>query len=130
MGYWDKKNEEVAEEKEPLSMTIDEYEAMAERKLIEDGVYLSRKMKEHKERFDKVTSDGFWFCVYFNNDEQKEEFLDSIGFEKNCRYVPGPEFAKKIGKQLKTANFDFGPEKKPVKEFKERARPIFKGDNE
>ena len=127
MGYWDKKSEEeVQKTEEEDIMPLEVYEYLAEQKLEEDGEYLSRKMEEHKERFQKVTSDGFWFCVYFNTDDQKEEFLDSINLERNCRYIDGQEFAKKIGKVLKTPNFDFGKEKLPVKEFKDRARPIYK----
>ena len=125
MGYWDKKNEESAEQDNPY-LSLGEYEVLAEEKLEKDGEYLSRKMTEHKDRFEKVTSDGFWFCVYFNTDEQKEEFLQSIGLEKNCRYLTGKEFAKAINRPIKTPNFDFGSEKLPVKEFKQRARPIYK----
>ena len=109
-------------------MTLAEFELYTEAKLESDGEYLSRKMEEHRERFEKVTSDGFWFCVVFNNDDQKEEFLQSIGYRKDERYIKGSQFAKVIGKQLKTKDFDFGKEKLPVKEFKDRARPIFKGE--
>ena len=125
MGYWDKKSEKEAEESNP-EMSLGTYEVLAEEQLEQDGEYLSRKMVEHKDRFQKVTSDGFWFCVYFNTDEQKEEFCQSIGLEKNIRYLNGKEFAKAIGKPLNTPNFDFGKEKAPVKEFKDRARPIYK----
>lgn len=126
MGYWDKKSEKEVEEREKPDLTLEEYEILAETKLEDDGKYLSRKMEEHKDRFEKVTSDGYWFCVYFNNDAQKEEFLDYLGFERNCRYIPGKEFAKKCNKVIETEDFDFGEEKKPVKEFKDRARPIYK----
>ena len=126
MGYWDKKAEEEVEEREKPDITLEEYEVLAEVKLEDNGTYLSRKMEEHKDRFKNVVSDGYWFCVYFNNDGQKEEFLESLGLEKNCRYIPGKEFARKCGKTISTPNFDFGEEKKPVKEFVERARPIYK----
>lgn len=126
MGYWDKKAEEEVEEREKPDITLEEYEVLAEVKLEDNGTYLSRKMEEHKDRFKNVVSDGYWFCVYFNNDGQKEEFLESLGLEKNCRYIPGKEFARKCGKTISTPNFDFGEEKKPVKEFAERARPIYK----
>lgn len=126
MGYWDKKAEQEVEETEAPEMTLAEYEYLAAQKIEDDGAYLSRKMQEHKERFEKVTSDGFWFCVVFNTDDQKEEFLQSIGFEKGERYIKGSQFAKAIGKQLKIKDFDFGKEKLPVKEFKDRARPILK----
>ena len=126
MGYWDRKAEEEVENTEEPEMTLAEYELFAEQKLEEDGAYLSRKMQEHKERFEKVTSDGFWFCVVFNNDDQKEEFLQSIGIDGAERYIKGSQFAKIIGKQLKNKDFDFGKEKLPVKEFKDRARPVYK----
>ena len=126
MGYWDKKADEAVEQVEKPDMTLEEFETLTAQKLEDDGEYLSRKMEEHKERFEKVTSDGFWFCVYFNTDDQKEEFLQSIGLEKDCRYIMGTEFCRILNKQLKTKNFDFGKEKLPVKEFKDRARPIYK----
>lgn len=124
MGYWDKKADQEVEEAEKPEMTLDDYEYLAAQKIESDGEYLSRKMQEHKERFEKVTSDGFWFCVVFNNDDQKEEFLQSLGFEKDERYIKGAKFAKALGKQIKAKDFDFGNEKLPVKEFKDRARPI------
>lgn len=126
MGYWDKKAEEVVEQAEKPDMTLEQFEVFTEQKLEDDGEYLSRKMEEHKERFEKVTSDGFWFCVYFNTDDQKEEFLQSIGLDKDSRYIIGTEFCRILNKQLKTKNFDFGKEKLPVKEFKDRARPVYK----
>ena len=129
MGYWDKKSEEEVETREKPDLTLEEYEVLAEVKAEDAGKYLSRKMTEHKDRFEKVTSDGYWFAVYFNNDAQKEEFLEKINLEKNCRYIPGKEFAKKCGITISTPNFDFGEEKKPVKEFKERARPIYEGSD-
>lgn len=128
MGYWDKKAENEVEQAEKPTMTLEEYEVNAALKIEADGAYLSRKMEEHKERFEKVTSDGFWFCIVFNTDEQKEEFLQSLGFDKDERYIKGSKFARVIGKQLQTKDFDFGKEKLPVKEFKDRARPIIKQD--
>lgn len=129
MGYWDKKAEENVEEREKPDFTLEEYEKDASEKLESDGEYLSRKMKAQNERFATITSDGFWFCVYFNNDTQKEEFLKAIGFDKDSQYIKGNEFVRKFGVQLKTKNFDFGKEKAPVKEFKERARK-YKETNE
>ena len=125
MGYWDKKAEEEVEEREAPDRTLEEYEEQAIEKLETDREYLSRKMKEHKERFSTVTSDGFWFCVYFNNDTQKEEFLKTIGFDKDSCFIKGNEFIRRFGTKLKTQDFDFGTEKNPVKEFKERARPVY-----
>ena len=126
MGYWDKKAEKEVKETASADVALDEFEITTAQRLEDDGEYLSRKMVEHKERFEKVTSDGFWFCVVFNTDDQKEEFLQSLGFSKDERYIKGSQFAKVIGKQLQTKDFDFGNEKLPVKEFKDRARPIYK----
>ena len=126
MGYWDKKSEEEVEAREKPDRTLEEYEQDALEKAESDGEYLSRKMKEHQERFATVTSDGFYFCVYFNNDTQKEEFLEALGFDRNSRYIKGKEFAKRYRKPINHPDFDFGAEKNPVKEFKERARPVYK----
>ena len=126
MAYWDKKAEEAVEEREKSDITLEEYEKNAEEKLESDGEYLSRKMKIQQERFATVTSDGFWFCVYFNNDTQKEEFLKAIGFDADARYIKGKEFIRRFGTKLISQDFDFGKEKAPVKEFKERARDVYK----
>ena len=126
MGYWDKKAEQEVEEREKPDITLEEYEQASIEKLESDGAYLSRKMKEHQDRFATVTSDGFYFCVYFNNDTQKEEFLKAMGFDKDSRYIKGKEFVKRFRKNITSEDFDFGKEKLPVKEFKERARPIYK----
>ena len=124
MGYWDKKSEEEVETREKPEGTLEEYEQNAQAQLESDGEYLSRKMREHKERFATVTSEGFWFCVYFNNDTQKEEFLTTLGFDKMEKYIKGSEFVRRFGTKITAPNFDFGAEKRPVAEFKDRARPI------
>ena len=126
MGYWDKKAEKEVEEREKPEGTLEEYEESALAQIEDDGAYLSRKMKEQSERFATITSDGFWFCVYFNNDTQKQEFLSAMGFDKDSQYIKGSEFVRRFGHQIKAQNFDFGKEKAPVKEFMERARPILK----
>ena len=126
MGYWDKKSEEEVETREKPEGTLEDYEESALAQLESDGAYLSRKMKEQSERFATITSEGFWFCVYFNNDTQKEEFLSALGFDKDIKYVKGTDFVRRFGTKIKTQNFDFGKEKAPVKEFKDRARPIYK----
>ena len=54
MGYWDKKSEQVVKETEKSEMSLDEFEIMTAEKIEEDGEYLSRKMQEHKERFERL----------------------------------------------------------------------------
>lgn len=122
MAYWDKKEEERIENAPEAEMTLEEFEAQAQEKLEADGEYLSRKMQEHKSQFAHITSDGFWFCVYFNNDTQKEEFLKVMGMNPDEKFIQGKEFVRRYHRSISTPDNPFLKEKNPVKEYKDRAR--------
>ena len=146
MGYWENKEaletgkkkrveepkvadvaSEGNEDDDAPDMTLEEFEEEAQAKLEEDATYLSRKIKSTQKRLQTVTSDGFWFAVYFNNDTQKEEFLKKMGFDPYEKYIEGKEFVKRYHRSISTPDFDFGQERKPVKEYMARAR-VYKSE--
>ena len=126
MGYWDRKEGKTVAQVKTESKSLESFEKEAQETIIDNANYLSEKIKEQTARMGTVTSDGFWFAVYFNNDKQKEEFLEKLGYDRVARFLEGKEFAKKIGQKLEAQDFEFGPEKKPVSDFANRARPIKK----
>lgn len=59
--------------------------------------------EKEKEVKDKNTNTAFWFCVYFQDEEQKNEFFEKIGLTKTetaGQYIDGITFAKKVGIQI------------------------------
>lgn len=124
MGYWEKRSEKENKAANKDKMTAADFEKQAEEILEENANYLSRKIKEQTDRMNTVTSNGYWFCVYFNNDQQKKEFLRKLGMCETDMYINGRDFAKRIGQRIEKPDFDFGEEKKPVTEFQKRARPV------
>lgn len=61
--------------------------------------------KDHK---DRVTSTGFWFAVYFADEEQAQEFIKNAGLtgSNNGQYFNGEKFAKVLGVPLKKKKLD------------------------
>ena len=127
MGYWDKKESKKEETVTPVADSteaLDKFEKDAANYIKDSTGYLSRQIKDMQKRMQALTSDGYWFAVYFNNDTQKQECLDKLGFNQFDKYINGREFMKAIKKSMESPDFDFGEERVPVKEFAERALPV------
>lgn len=125
MANWRDKEKKEASNKGD-TMTAKEYETKAKDYIVESNNYLSNKMKGQMERLEAVTSEGYWFAVYFTNDMQKQECLDKLGFNQFDKFINGKQFMRAVGKALESPDFDFGEEKRPVPEYSEIARPIKK----
>ena len=125
MANWREKAKK-AESTKNETMTAEEYEKKAKDYIVESNNYLSNKMKGQMARLEAVTSEGYWFAVYFTNDTQKQECLDKLGFNQFDKFINGRQFMKAIGKAMESPDFDFGEEKKPVPEYSDIARPVKK----
>lgn len=119
---FDRWNDEPKAETGKSDETLRQYEKDVEEAIESEAKYLSRKIKEQSARLGTVTSDGYWFAVYFNNDAQKREFLEKLGFNKTDVYINGRDFARVINQKIEKPDFDFGEEKKPIQDYKDRAR--------
>ena len=60
------------------------------------------RAKQEKKRFEDATDSEFWFCMCFNTREQKEAFLEQIGWDTNGadKYVDGVDVARQVGLKL------------------------------
>lgn len=83
--------------------------------------FRERTSKENK-RFKDVYDTDYYFTVCFSNQEQMVEFCESVGLNSDQIYIDGREFARKIGKALKTADTEF-PKTQPFnRDYVARAR--------
>lgn len=139
MGYWDKKTvkgtketEKVTENKSESGIDIPEefvddlkkYEQDAINHVKDSTNYLSSQIKDQQKRMQTVTSDGYWFAVYFNNDMQKQECLEKLGFNQFDKYISGKKFMQAVKQVLESEDFEFGAEKNPVMDYSLRARSV------
>lgn len=59
-------------------------------------------LEQEKELKEKNINPNFWFCVYFQNESQKEEFLKKIGADAITKgiYINGLDLAKLLGVEI------------------------------
>lgn len=139
MGYWDKKSIKEAKPQETVAGSeskseieipeefvddLKKYEQDAINHVKDSTNYLSSQIKDQQKRMQTVTSDGYWFAVYFNNDMQKQECLEKLGFNQFDKYISGKKFMQAIKQVLESEDFEFGAEKNPVMDYSLRARSV------
>lgn len=85
----------------------------AEVKALIDYFNPSNDVDKEKANRMKDNSSRFWFAVYFQDDEQKNEFLQKSGADKLTagQYINGLELAKLMGIDIQRK------ESKPPKKF-------------
>lgn len=86
---------------------------------------LAAQVKAQKVHMGDITSATYWFAVCFNTQDQKEEFLDKMGFNPTDTFLGGKEFAKKCGIKLEAPSRLYNTRKIFVK-YQNRARPLKK----
>jgi hypothetical protein len=71
-----------------------------------------KKGKEEEARFRNATDSEYWFCVCFQNREQKEALLKALGwFEHGDKYLDGKFVAKSLGVKLPEVTLKFQGQK-------------------
>lgn len=65
------------------------------------SAFRDKAQKENK-RFMDVTNTDYYFCVCFRSQEQMKEFCKSVGLDPQQIYIDGKEFARKIGRVVKS----------------------------
>lgn len=59
------------------------------------------RAKAEQERFQLATDSEFWFAIAFQSRDQKEAFLDALGWlEFGDKYLDGPQLAEMLGISL------------------------------
>jgi len=59
--------------------------------------------QKEKDLKEKNTNAAFWFAVYFQDEEQKNEFFEKTGITKQMtagQYTDGITFAKQVGIEI------------------------------
>lgn len=151
MGYWEEKEarekklqaklepeletEETEEEREsPTSGDSINYEALDEyvdnannhaHEVLDAIDDLASQVKAQKVHMADITSATYWFAVCFNTQDQKEEFLEKMGYNPKDTFFGGKEFAKKCGFKLEAPSRLYNTRKVFVK-YRNRARPLKK----
>lgn len=137
MGYWDKKEPQkrveateeapVAQDTEHIDFdALDQYEADANARakdILEAVDDLAAQVKRQKAHMGDITNTNYWFAVCFNNQAQKEEYLEKIGMKKTDTFLSGKQFAMKTGVDIKSPSKVYN-KKGVVPKFKQRAREI------
>lgn len=79
------------------------FEAETKQEINEYHQKLRAQTNAEKDGIDKATSTGFYFCVYFADTEQKDEFIANAGLtgQNIGQYFNGEKFAETLGVKLK-----------------------------
>ena len=83
----------------------DSFEDAAGKELSEVLKKFKETAKKEAETRDRNTNTDFWLCVYFADQQQRDEFLALYGLLKklangNTQYINGNVFAKAIGAEI------------------------------
>lgn len=131
MGYWDKREPKQEPEKKERTNVVD-HEALQQleddtletaRATLDEIEGIAEEIKKQKTQASDVQSSNYWCAIVFNNQKQKEEFLQSMGFDPSWTFIPGKDFVRKVGKYSEP-DHDYSRERRVQQAFKDRARPI------
>ncbi|MDR1582911.1 MAG: hypothetical protein LBS55_06565 [Prevotellaceae bacterium] len=77
------------------------------------------QMKKESEGIDNAVSTGYWFCAYFADVEQCQEFLKNAGLQNlmEGQYVNGQMMADKMGIKITKKKISPPPSFKKHKDF-------------
>ena len=143
MGYWDKKEntrksrwddgkpEEVKESpKNGDNIDLDALDKLEKdmqdtsTAILDEVEGIAESIKRQKAIAKDTLSSNYWFAVCFNNDKQKQQFLEAAGFDPSWTFIQGDQFARAVGIQYKEPNHDYSKERRVNPNFKARAREV------
>ena len=85
---------------------------------------IAESIKKQKAIAKDTLSSNYWFAVCFNNETQKRQFLQAIGFDPSWTFITGKDFSKATGLGYKEPDHDYSKERRVNPNFKARAREI------
>jgi hypothetical protein len=100
------------EEKKPLEEVVKE-------ELNEFQTAFHNRMVNEGKNIDKLTSTGYWFCAYFADFEQCQEFLRKAGLQNlmEGQYINGQMMAEKLDIKIEKKKISPPPSFKKHKDF-------------
>lgn len=119
MGYWDKKEPKKAEPEEE-NLSLDALEEQCLEELGEVETSFRERMKAENKRFQDMCDTEYWCCICFTSRAQKEEFLQSLEYDGDEKYIEGKEFARAVKRPIKTADLKFAKIGKGSKDYLDR----------
>jgi len=124
MSSWKdrKEAEQKAEAKQEASETLMEVEQDFDEALKETRKkFIEAVDKEKANRHGDAMDSNYYFCVYFSNYAQLNEFCEKFGLDSSEIYMDGRAFARKMGRALQAPDSKFLREKPINKDYADRA---------
>ena len=117
MGYWN--DNEVNETKDDhIELEQLEIECLDELGDVEKS--FRERMGAENKRFKDMCDTEYWCCICLTSRAQKEEFLESLEFDGDLKYIEGKEFARAVKRPVKTEDLRFARIGKGSKDYLSR----------
>lgn len=114
MGYWND-NEVKKTKDDHIELEQLESECLDELGDVEKS--FRERMGAENKRFKDMCDTEYWCCICFTSRTQKEEFLESLEFDGDLKYIEGKEFARAVKRPVKTEDLRFARIGKGSKEY-------------
>ena len=114
MGYWN--DNEVKETKDD-HIELEQLESECLDELGDVEKSFRERMGAENKRFRDMCDTEYWCCICFTSRAQKEEFLASLEFDIDLKYIEGKEFARAVKRPIKTEDMKFARIGKGSKEY-------------
>ena len=117
MGYW---NEDQVKETKDDHIELEQLESECLDELGDVEKSFRERMCAENKRFRDMCDTEYWCCICFTSRAQKEEFLESLEFDTDLKYIEGKEFARAVKRPIKTEDMKFARIGKGSKEYLDR----------
>lgn len=115
MGYWNDDKPKKEEKSDHIELEQLEAECLEELGEVEQS--FRERMSAENKRFRDMCDTEYWCCICFTSRAQKEEFLGSLDFDGDLKYIEGKEFARAVKRPVKTADLKFARIGKGSKDY-------------
>lgn len=115
MGYWNDDKPKKEEKSDHIELEQLEAECLEELGEVEQS--FRERMSAENKRFRDMCDTEYWCCICFTSRAQKEEFLESLNFDGDLKYIEGKEFARAVKRPVKTEDLKFARIGKGSKDY-------------
>lgn len=115
MGYWN--DDKPKKEEKNSHIELEQFESECLEELGEVEQSFRERMSAENKRFRDMCDTEYWCCICFTSRAQKEEFLGSLDFDGDLKYIEGKEFARAVKRPVKTADLKFARIGKGSKDY-------------
>jgi hypothetical protein len=117
MGYW---NDDKVKETKDDHIELEQLESECLDELGDVEKSFRERMGAENKRFKDMCDTEYWCCICFTSRAQKEEFLESLEFDGDLKYIEGKEFARAVKRPVKTEDLRFARIGKGSKDYLSR----------